>query len=204
MVNTKCKVQKMSDYEDEKLVAKLIYDTDEYIYPSAFGCEQKAIKTIMYLLKKEDTLFSKRNIYIAYKDNKIVGIALVINKETKYNFYTNNLSLPNSFKDVYNNYFSKQKDLLVNSDVEIMNLSVLESEQGKGIGKAIMKKVLSDNKNKKIILEVLQNNEKAICLYEKMGFTITKTKQGYSRSKKKPICYVMENKHVNSNKEVNK
>ena len=63
---------------------------------------------------------------------------------------------------------------------EIGNICVKPKYQNKGIGTAVLKEILFENKGKNIKLQVFKINEKAIKLYERMGFEkVEETKTHY-------------------------
>ena len=53
---------------------------------------------------------------------------------------------------------------------EIGNICIKPEYQNKGIGTAILKEIIFENKGKNIKLQVFKINERAFKLYEKMGF----------------------------------
>ena len=57
-----------------------------------------------------------------------------------------------------------------NNTFEIGNICIKPEYQNKGIGTAILKEIIFDNKGQDIKLQVFKINERAIKLYEKMGF----------------------------------
>ena len=67
----------------------------------------------------------------------------------------------------YGFYNGKEID---NNIFEIGNICVKPEYQNKGIGTAILKEIIFDNKGQDIKLQVFKINERAIKLYEKMGF----------------------------------
>ena len=60
-------------------------------------------------------------------------------------------------------------------DEEIDDLIVNPKYQGLGYGKQILLWALEHMPSGKVILHVAKWNQKAVCLYKKMGFEITKT-----------------------------
>ena len=60
-----------------------------------------------------------------------------------------------------------------NNTFEIGNICIKPKYQNKGIGTAILKEIIFENKGKNIKLQVFKINERAIKLYEKMGFEKT-------------------------------
>lgn len=57
--------------------------------------------------------------------------------------------------------------------MEIGNICIKPEYQNKGIGTAILKEIIFENKEKNIILQAFKINERAIKLYEKIGFEKT-------------------------------
>ncbi len=64
-------------------------------------------------------------------------------------------------------YNGKDKD---DNTFEIENICVKPEYQNKGIGTAVLKEILFEHKRQNIKLQVFKINEKAIKLYEKIGF----------------------------------
>ena len=64
-------------------------------------------------------------------------------------------------------YNGKNKD---NNTFEIENICVKAEYQNKGIELAVLKEILFEHKEQNIKLQVFKINERAIKLYEKMGF----------------------------------
>ena len=72
-----------------------------------------------------------------------------------------------------------------NNTLEIGNICVKPEHQNKGIGTAILKEIIFENKGKNIKLQVFKINEKAIKLYERMDFEkVEETKTHYIMMKK--------------------
>lgn len=67
-------------------------------------------------------------------------------------------------------------------EVHILNFCVLKAAQGRGLGKALLAHALADSVEKKhsmMYLEVRQSNQKAISLYERLGFEHIGVRHGY-------------------------
>ena len=60
-----------------------------------------------------------------------------------------------------------------NNTFEIGNICIKPEYQNEGIGTAILKEIIFENKGKNIKLQAFKINERAIKLYEKMGFERT-------------------------------
>ena len=63
--------------------------------------------------------------------------------------------------------------------VELVDIAVLKSEQGKGLGSFLLAHCLSENQRKVISLIVREDNISAINLYEKFGFEKVKVINDY-------------------------
>lgn len=59
---------------------------------------------------------------------------------------------------------------LVDGVLDIMNLFVNEEDRRKGIATELMNKMILDEDYSRIMLEVNENNDSAIRLYNKLGF----------------------------------
>ena len=66
-------------------------------------------------------------------------------------------------------YNGKEKD---NNTFEIGNICIKPEYQNKGIGTAILKEILFENKDKDIVLQCFKDNY-VIKLYDRMGFVKT-------------------------------
>ncbi len=71
---------------------------------------------------------------------------------------------------------------LIYDRIEIVNFNVLDFFQNKHIGSSLLQKLIdlaSSKKLKNITLEVREDNEKAIYLYQKYGFKIVSLRKKY-------------------------
>ena len=59
---------------------------------------------------------------------------------------------------------------LVDGVLDIMNLFVNEEDRRKGIATELMNKMIQEENYSRIMLEVNENNDSAIRLYNKLGF----------------------------------
>ena len=63
-------------------------------------------------------------------------------------------------------------------DIEIIRIAIIESFQRKGFGTTLIKKILDTNVNS-IILEVAEDNFKAISFYKRLGFIKVGERKSY-------------------------
>ena len=68
---------------------------------------------------------------------------------------------------------------VIYENCEIIDIFVLEEYRNKNIGSLLLEKVIGNNKDKNITLEVNVNNLSAINLYKKYGFEEVAIRKGY-------------------------
>ena len=68
---------------------------------------------------------------------------------------------------------------LVDGVLDIMNLFVNEEERRKGIASALLNEIIEKEDYNRIMLEVNENNNEAIRLYTKFGFTEISLRERY-------------------------
>jgi len=206
--NDKIEIRKINKKDNWKVVAKLIYETDEYIYPAAFKNKFNAKRFIPQLMGEPNNFFFHENIRVACIDKKIVGIIVFFDKPFSAKIDEKLLNkLPASFHDVNEKYFSQLfkdnnvKDNNADSPICIACLCVLKKNRQKGIGRLLFIHVISKYKERNITLDVLDINKPAIDLYKKFGFQIKLYKIdrfSYTRNLV-PTVYSMEKPPVLSN-----
>lgn len=183
--------------DDVNSIAELIYKTDPYIYPTAFGNLRKAKKHIPNFLSIESNPYFRKNIKLAVADDEIVGLVVILKQspKTKYKFeeYTgSHPDVPKNYLHTATNYFNSIYEYLENDeDVYIPCVCVKETSRGKHIGKLLVLNAIRECSDKNIHLHVLCENERAIQLYEKCGFKKISQNEGYSISEHKPKCLKM-------------
>ncbi|MDR2966986.1 MAG: GNAT family N-acetyltransferase [Methanobacteriaceae archaeon] len=178
-------------------VAKLIFSVDSKTYSKVFKRNEKAISAIEKLLLAENdfNINKKYNIekniqlFVVKDENinkNILGI-LDAEKGKKSNFLYDifflfkNLAIGYAFRFslIYFVDFLTLSNLN-QDDYYISELAVDESQRKKGIGTKIIKKAIKKAKEEnytRVILDVDVSNEKAIKLYESLGFKIFNKKR---------------------------
>lgn len=111
------------------------------------------------------------------KDIKLIENLFNLYKE-KYNPIINDYTFILSYKldDKYVGFLIYQK-LYETSD--IIDIFVLDEYRNKGIGKALINKMLEDKEIKKVTLEVKKDNNLGIMLYNSLGFKPVSIRKGY-------------------------
>ena len=136
--------------DDLAQAARLIYDTDEYIFPYLYeGDIQKAERVIVKMIQRE-TIYNYRNITIATLEDRIVGI--IVANETPIHidaremircFIDANEMVGERFTKTFNEYYKFFED--EPAGVYIANVCVDKTCRGKGIGKKLLMAFLQKN-----------------------------------------------------------
>ena len=111
------------------------------------------------------------------KDIKIIENLFNSYKE-KYNPIINDYTFILVFKenDKYVGFLIYQ---LLYEAAEIIDIFVLDEYRNKGIGKALINKMLENKQIEKVTLEVKKDNKNAIMLYNSLGFKPVSIRKGY-------------------------
>lgn len=189
-------VRKLTLKDDLQKAAGLIYDTDPFIYPAAFGSRRHAVKELPTMMQ-QSCIFHVDNIRIAEIEGKIVGIAVIINSSS-------NMKPPSSgsgksgkgFADVCKNYFLEIPEVLssVTDSQHLLCLCVDNSVRGERVGQVLLKNVIYECRAQNaaaITLDVLEKNSVAVRLYRNYGFKMVSCGQGYSFGTEAPSCLRM-------------
>lgn len=111
------------------------------------------------------------------KDIKLIENLFKKYKE-KYNPIINDYTFILAYKenDKYVGFLIYQ---LLYEASEIIDIFVLDEYRNKGIGKALMNKMLENKQIEKVTLEVKKDNKNAIMLYNSLGFKPVSIRKGY-------------------------
>lgn len=182
------------DYGEE--IGELLYYTDPYIYPDAFGSAENAKRLFPCMMKKHKGIFSSENIYVAELNNTIVGIIIAfdfgsINNVSYKDIGRQLIDIPSKFDKVCTEYFEKIPFYAEPNTAYILALSVLSKYRESGVGQRLLQEVLEVFSYHSIKLHVLTSNISAIKLYKRNGFYIREIESGYSSTDDKEDCYCM-------------
>lgn len=110
------------------------------------------------------------------------------------NCFSNSWSL-NSFKEDFNNMFSKYFSLIykeeiigflsawiVIDEITITNIAILEKFRGKHLSKTLLNKLFSIYTDFNFFLEVRESNYIGICLYKSLGFIEISKRYSYYKN----------------------
>lgn len=173
-------LKRENNLPDERLqeITKLIYDTDTYISTDMLGDEEEAKAVLPRLIKAgEDTMFNLDNLFVCEKEGKVIGMILwhkgplswsaeLLSKARGINKNKDKMKL---LKCVEREYMSGYSDICPDV-ISILDLCVSQKEQGKGVGKKMLKDFLQKHQNMTVELCVLSANTKAIERYKSCGF----------------------------------
>lgn len=191
-----CRKAKKED--DLVLIARYLHLTDPYIYPAITHESDDAfwLSVVERAFSAKDNLFSMEHLWVALWEDRIVGVCCMIPCGRRMRFLedlalseeqTQRLSL------AYEGYFLP---LMEESETfegfNITNVCVDSAYRGRGIGETLLKECLSSSDGSVVHLDVIADNLTAIRLYERMGFAIVKSYDGFSGTEMPLRCYHME------------
>jgi ribosomal-protein-alanine N-acetyltransferase len=111
------------------------------------------------------------------KDIKLIENLFKKYKE-KYNPIINDYTFILSYK-IDNKYVGFLIYQVLYEAAEIIDIYVLDEYRNKGIGKALINKMLENKQIEKVTLEVKKDNKNAIMLYNSLGFKPVSIRKGY-------------------------
>lgn len=168
-------IRRLTAEDDLKAVARLIYYSDNYIYPFLFEDDIHVAEKVLVNMILGDTVYNYKDIHVALSSGQI--IAMIITKPVPLKidhesiikcFVEAAVPVGARFVRVFNEYFKLLED--EPPDFYVANLAVDKMFRGMGVGKTLMQSVL--NANSTYHLEVVKANDNAVKLYKKIGFKI--------------------------------
>ena len=173
------------------MVAELIFETEPELFSLLFGKNKlKALSRIIRVVKTGNTSFGYNNIYLALKEEQILGLTIIYKgDEVDKNIETRNISDALDFIGLMRLYILEKillnKLLTRNLDKKelyISNLCVDKNNRKRGIGIFLLKNIINQAqlKNcKTIVLDVSNENIVAVELYKKYEFNISKERKSW-------------------------
>jgi ribosomal protein S18 acetylase RimI-like enzyme len=164
------------------------------LFVEAFGEHLKAFsKDTNRLVKAFTHIFILDYFYICIIDNEVAGMIVCIDKEhyclnPKLKILIQHLGLIKGLITyfMFKKFFNKNPKYPIEVDYKTGSIEFVatsEKYRNKGIASSIMKYIFSQNKYDKYILEVADTNEKAVHLYQKLGFNeVHRIKQNLPKS----------------------
>jgi ribosomal protein S18 acetylase RimI-like enzyme len=169
---------------DLDVVSELIYETDKNLFITFLDRKQNnAVKKLKKLILAGKNSYGYEHVYVAQNDSgEMIGILVAFRgdeisfiQESKIFWDTMNffdfvkLTIIKPFYDKITASSIKGQDFYIG------NLVVAPEYRGHGIGTEILKssfKIASEKKCRRVLLDVIFENDKAKKLYERIGFTI--------------------------------
>lgn len=159
-------------------IARLIYQTDPYIYPFWFQNDiERAVRDLVPLIKEPGFLFYYENFYVAYDINsqKIIGIVGAIDPTTNLDYDYEKLRAVNEYYDFTIEHYFKEliKEVEEKRYMYITNVCVDESCRSRRIGSRLLKYFIEQMHEAgfdEIGFDCLMHNLRAKNLYHSLGF----------------------------------
>lgn len=191
--------------DDLQQVAKLIYKTDDFIYPALLGDLESGAKLLAEIIKHNSTLISCDNILVVDYQGQIIGILLALLGSSEWDLQIleklpsdTTYIIPESWEYTSREYMDKLKDYQKNNLIYISNVSVDEKYRNLGLGRKLIQYIIDTyGHSKALALHVLTDNQAAIHLYESCAFKIKDQMCGFSLDgQKPPQVYYMVRKRI--------
>lgn len=188
--NELIKFRRATPEDNMEEIARLIYDTDPYIYPFWFEKnENKCINFLKEEMLKPGFIFNYNNLYVAYDVtmNKIVGVICAIDKSVNLEYDYESLEKINKYyKTTIKEYIQPILDEVAEYDDEtiyIPNVCIDKNLRGKKIGTKLLGYFISQMEKSgfnKFALDCLLHNLPAKNLYHSLGFREMKLMDGFT------------------------
>lgn len=192
-------VRRAKKDDDFKKIAELLYKTDSYIYPYWFGSLKNCMNELPSLMLEAKFFFYYKHLFVAIKNNVIVGVVCIVDKGTDLSYDYSKLKAYNErYCFTIVNYIEGLIKEVQGADFAyISNVCVDENYRGMHIGNYMVSNIIDvykDNMFQKIVLDVLADNPGAIKLYQNLGFEqFTEVFKGFNNpSKDKPNVFSMQ------------
>ncbi len=168
--------------QDTKKIARYIYETDPYIYPTLFSSAEDEgwVSFIAASLADATSVFSAENIRVATCGEQVIGLVCVLQGGREYTWKMGDLPTATApQRHAAKTYFKPIiKAIAASRGTYILNICVDEQHGGRGVGTALLDHIVAAYPLP-LVLDVVADNARAIRLYEKQGFVKTKAYAGY-------------------------
>lgn len=200
MKNIEVYIRHLESRDNLYSVAKLIYETDDHIYPALVGCEVIGPIIIAEIIKMNNTVFCYDNILVAEYNKEIIGVLVGLYKNCTWDrnmimpiCEKLNTPIPKQWSYTCDNYMSKLCKYKKSNIFYISNISVNSEYRNLGIGRKLLSHAIDSLEHiVEIHLHVLTNNKNAISLYSKFGMKISSEEQGFSLNLNEEVrCFYM-------------
>lgn len=189
--NDQIVIRQLSAEDDLLQVAKLIYLSDEYIYPYWFDDIEDGKKVIAEMIKLP-TIYKKENVTVAVMPNGDIAGALVSCKcpfvedeeHIKEAFARADVPVDDRLHVIYKSYYEKMQE--ADQGLYVSNVAVDPKYRKRGIATSLLAQVIKDHEF--CHLECVQKNIGAWRVYQRLGFEIVEEYPGVFDVP----CYKME------------
>ena len=168
--------------DDRGQVARLVYETDEYIFPYLYDNNILAAEKVISKMILRNTVYHYKNISVALEEDKIAGIIVSLPTpiktdpaEMERSFSEAGVIAGDRFTRVYNEYYKLMED--EPDGIYIANVCVDSRYRRRGIAKALLEYFLSDHEVYR--LDIVRANVGALQLYQQFGFEIEDSYIGF-------------------------
>lgn len=159
-------------------IARLIYQTDPYIYPFWFdNDEEEAVRVLVPLIQESGFIFHYENFYVASDkvSNKIVGIVSAIDPTTDLEYDYSKLEMINSnYNFTINRYIKEMiKEVKEKKYMYLTNVCIDVNYRSNRIGSRLLKYFIEQMHEAgfdEIGFDCLMHNLRAKNLYHSLGF----------------------------------
>ena len=173
--------------DDFSEIAKLIYDTDPYIYPFWFNNDiEAAINYLKERIKEDKYFFNYNNLYVAYDEDteKIIGVICAVDKSVDLDYdYKKDQEINHNYYFTIENYIKELiKEVKENNFLYISNVCINRNYRGKKIGTHLLGYYIYQMEKAgfdEIALDCLLHNLRAKNLYHRFGFNEMKEIVGF-------------------------
>ena len=202
MKNFEITFRKAREDDDISKIAKYIYLTDPYIYPSICDSptDKRWIEIISCCYESPNNIFYRDNLFVVLSEGDIIGICCIIPCGKRLSF-DGDLKALDCISDrllrVIDGYFKPLlEESLTFDGYNIVNLCIDGRFHNRGVGRQLLAYCLSHYVGETIYLDVIADNLPAVRLYKSSGFEIAKEYFGFSGSDKPLPCYLMKKQAV--------
>lgn len=174
---------KKATRKDIKEITELIYITEpEPELEWGYGSEKERKQVLENLMKIKNNRFSLKNFIVARKDNKLIGMALLIDGKDIDRLTINSekkvVKIQKGFLNKLGYIYSSIRDYFLFRECEadefyISNIAIKKEFRGNGYAKVMIDKISQMAKRKGYEkVSLVAKNDKLIKFYESLGFNL--------------------------------
>lgn len=174
---------KKATRKDIKEITELIYITEpEPELEWGYGSEKERKQVLEHLMKIKNNRFSLKNFIVARKDNKLIGMALLIDGKDIDRLTINSekkvVKIQKGFLNKLGYIYSSIRDYFLfrkceDDEFYISNIAIKKEFRGNGYAKVMIDKISQMAKRKGYEkVSLVAKNDKLIKFYESLGFNL--------------------------------